>query len=99
MAGTNEDIGAPVVAFVAYKLAQNLASDQWKTPNAKVDDGDKTEYAKFLRLAVTHRNQVITARHETDADQDTWITIAYVPEVSFSFAALPNPSMLVVLLI
>lgn len=92
--GANQDINAPILAFIAFKLAELLGDVVWNVRAQKIDTGVASKYGfnylTFLDMAVARAGTTIVARcpaeTEGDEDRELWLRIAYDASVrSFCF--------------
>ena len=87
--GANQDINAPVLAFVAFKLAELLGDPAWNVKAQKVDTGVASRfgftYLTFLDMAVARSGTTVTARCPPDGEdgeeRELWLRIAHDPKV------------------
>ena len=70
--GANQEIRAPVIAFIAFKLSELLRDAAWNVQGQRleVESVDtSSSYTKFLNLAIKARGKVIKAStREFDAE-------------------------------
>lgn len=87
--GANQDINAPILAFVAFKLAELLGDASWNVKSQKVDTGVASRfgftYLTFLDMAVARSGTTVTATcppaEEGGEARELWLRIAYDPKV------------------
>ena len=80
--GANQEIRAPVVAFIAFRVAQLLADPQWNVAHHRADaDDNASGYCYFLDLAVANHGKLIMATHPAGGDggeeRKTWLRISH----------------------
>jgi hypothetical protein len=79
--GTNTTIPAPLLAFVAFKLAQLLETSAWNQPGTRMDDDDATLYQRYLTMASGLRDKVVGPRTLPHGTEELWIKVEYNLEV------------------
>ena len=87
--GANQDINAPILAFVAFKLAELLGDPSWNVKSQKVDTGVASRYGftylGFLDMAVARSGTTLVAscppEDEGGEPRELWLRIAHDPKV------------------
>lgn len=87
--GANQDINAPILAFIAFKLAELLGDATWNVKAQKVDTGVASRYGfsylTFLDMAVARSGTTVTAScppEEAGGEpRELWLRIAHDPTV------------------
>lgn len=80
--GVNQEIRAPVIAFIAYKLGNLLIDSSWNVLGQKLDDSRDTGvgYVRYLDIAIAQRGITIAATIPADDDTEprqTWLRIVH----------------------
>lgn len=78
----NQEIRAPVIAFIAYKLGNLLIDSSWNVLGQKLDDSRDTGvgYVRYLDIAIAQRGITIAATIPADDDTEprqTWLRIVH----------------------
>ncbi len=88
--GANADIPAPVLGFIAFKLAQLLAQEAWNVIGARVDDHDQAGYRRYLQLAIAQRGTVLKPSVLPQGVLELWIRVTHPPP-TVCVPFLPTP--------
>ena len=82
--GANQEIRAPVLAFIAYKLGKLLADPAWNVCGQKTDERDAPGrgYMDFLDMAIRFRDRVISPKPAAGELPGTWLRIVHNTAVS-----------------
>lgn len=91
--GVNRVIQAPVLAFIAYKLANLLVDPSWNVLGRRLESSENVHgYLQYLDMAIAQKGITITATipAETEDDEEprtTWIRIDHDMDVRWRLLA------------